>query len=68
MAPPVRCGYCAAKIWRRIGRIELGNDADNVRVDNARHRVLVGCGDGALAVVDPVNPDQDRRYQAQRPP
>jgi YVTN family beta-propeller protein len=25
-----------------IGRIELGSDADNVRVDNARHQVLVG--------------------------
>jgi DNA-binding beta-propeller fold protein YncE len=37
-----------------IGRIELGNDADNVRVDNFRHRVLVGYGDGALAVIDPA--------------
>ncbi len=35
------------------GRIELGGDADNVRVDNARHRVLVGYGKGALAVIDP---------------
>jgi DNA-binding beta-propeller fold protein YncE len=25
-----------------IGRIELGDDADNVRVDSARNRVLVG--------------------------
>ena len=35
------------------GRIELGADADNVRIDNARNRVLVGYGKGALAVIDP---------------
>ena len=38
-----------------IGRIELGDDADNVRIDTARKRVLVGYGKGALAVIDPVN-------------
>jgi DNA-binding beta-propeller fold protein YncE len=37
-----------------IGRIELGGDADNVRVDAKRHRVLVGYGKGALAVIDPA--------------
>ena len=36
-----------------IGRIELGDDADNVRVDAAHKRVLVGYGKGALAVIDP---------------
>ncbi|HKS89622.1 MAG TPA: YncE family protein [Stellaceae bacterium] len=36
-----------------VGRIELGKDADNVRVDAARGRVLVGYGDGAIAVIDP---------------
>jgi DNA-binding beta-propeller fold protein YncE len=38
-----------------VGRIELGDDADNVRVDSARERVLVGYGKGALAVIDPVS-------------
>jgi DNA-binding beta-propeller fold protein YncE len=38
-----------------IGRIELGDDADNVRVDTARNRVLVGYGNGALAVIDPAS-------------
>jgi DNA-binding beta-propeller fold protein YncE len=37
-----------------IGRIELGDDADNVRVDAPRNRVLVGYGKGALAVIDPA--------------
>jgi DNA-binding beta-propeller fold protein YncE len=36
------------------GRLELGDDADNVRVDAPRNRVLVGYGKGALAVIDPV--------------
>src|SRR5262249_31363590 len=34
-------------------RIELGADADNVRIDNARNRVLVGYGKGTLAVIGP---------------
>ena len=39
----------------QIGRIELGDDADNVRVDATHNRVLVGYGKGALAVIDPIN-------------
>ena len=35
------------------GRIDLGEDADNVRIDAARNRVLVGYGKSALAVIDP---------------
>ena len=38
-----------------IGRIELGDDADNVRLDAAHKRVLVGYGKGALAVIDPAS-------------
>jgi hypothetical protein len=38
-----------------IGRIELGDDADNVRVDTTRKRVFVGYGKGALAVINPVS-------------
>ena len=37
-----------------VGRVELGDDADNVRVDARRNRVLVGYGKGALAVIDPA--------------
>src|ERR1700739_4308952 len=36
-----------------VGRVELGHDADNVRVDTPRNRVLVGYGNGALAAIDP---------------
>jgi hypothetical protein len=38
-----------------IGRIELGDDADNVRIDAQRNRVLIGYGKGALAIIDPEN-------------
>ena len=34
------------------GQIALGDDADNVRVDDAANRVFVGYGSGALAVID----------------
>jgi len=34
-------------------RIELGSDADNIRVDAAANRIFVGYGSGALAVIDP---------------
>jgi hypothetical protein len=37
------------------GRIELGDDANNVRVDAARNRVFVGYGKDALAVIDPAS-------------
>lgn len=37
-----------------IARIEIGEDADNVRVDQAHQRVLVGYGNGGLAVIDPA--------------
>jgi YVTN family beta-propeller protein len=35
------------------GRIELGDDADNIRVDRQANRVFVGYGKGVLAVIDP---------------
>jgi DNA-binding beta-propeller fold protein YncE len=37
------------------GRIELGDDADNIRLDSWRNRIVVGYGKGALAVIDPAN-------------
>ena len=37
-----------------LGHIDLGDDADNVRIDAMRRRVLVGYGNGAVAVIDPA--------------
>jgi len=36
-----------------IGTLDLGDDADNVRVDRQTGRVLVGYGSGGVAVIDP---------------
>ena len=38
-----------------VGVIDLGDDADNVRVDPRSGQVFVGYGKGGLAVVDPVS-------------
>jgi DNA-binding beta-propeller fold protein YncE len=35
-----------------LGRIDLGGDADNVRIDAAHRRVVVGYGEGGLAIID----------------
>lgn len=37
------------------GAIALGDDADNIRIDPQRSRVVVGYGNGALALIDPTN-------------
>jgi YVTN family beta-propeller protein len=39
--------------YKTTGQIELGSDADNVRIDAAAKRVFVGFGDGGLAAFDP---------------
>jgi YVTN family beta-propeller protein len=38
-----------------VGRMDLGNDADNIRVDVPAGRVYVGYGSGALAVIEVSN-------------
>lgn len=43
-----------ANEYKPIGRIDLGGDADNIRIDAANKRVIVGYGDGGLAILDPA--------------
>lgn len=38
--------------YEPAGRLDLGADADNIRVDAAANRIFIGHGDGALATVD----------------
>ena len=38
--------------YAAAGRIDLGEDADNIRVDSAANQILVGYGSGGLAVID----------------
>jgi YVTN family beta-propeller protein len=40
--------------YKPNGQIELGSDADNVRVDPVANRILIGYGSGALAIIDPT--------------
>src|SRR5437773_3782463 len=42
-----------AKSFALITNLKLGSDADNVRFDSGKGRVLVGYGDGALGIIDP---------------
>lgn len=37
-----------------LARIETGDDADNIRIDGKRQQVLVGYGNGGIAVIDPA--------------
>ncbi len=37
-----------------MGAVALGDDADNVRLDAYRNRIVIGYGKGALAVIDPM--------------
>jgi YVTN family beta-propeller protein len=39
--------------YKATGRIELGSDADNIRVDAGAERVFIGYGSGGLSVIDP---------------
>jgi DNA-binding beta-propeller fold protein YncE len=43
---------------QQTATIELKDDADNVRYDNASHRFWVGYGDGGLAAIDPESGKQ----------
>ena len=41
--------------YGEAGRLDLGEDADNVRIDAGVDRVLVGYGAGAIAMIDPAS-------------
>jgi DNA-binding beta-propeller fold protein YncE len=45
-------GFWNAASFKQIKTARFGGDADNVRYDSANHRVYVGYGQGALAVLD----------------
>jgi hypothetical protein len=39
---------------RPAGTVNLGSDADNVRIDQASGEVVMGYGNGGVAIIDPV--------------
>jgi YVTN family beta-propeller protein len=40
--------------YTQTGRIDLGDDADNIRIDPDTKHVLIGYGGGAIATIDPA--------------
>jgi DNA-binding beta-propeller fold protein YncE len=38
--------------YAAAGQVELGDDADNIRVDSAANQLVVGYGSGGLAIID----------------
>jgi DNA-binding beta-propeller fold protein YncE len=40
--------------YAETGRVDMGDDADNVRIDPNTQHVLVGYGAGAIATIDPA--------------
>jgi YVTN family beta-propeller protein len=40
--------------YKAAGGIDLGGDADNIRIDAAAKRVIIGYGAGGLAILDPA--------------
>jgi DNA-binding beta-propeller fold protein YncE len=45
--------YRDSDVLQPAGTIALGDDADNIRLDTWRDRIVVGYGKGALAMIDP---------------
>jgi DNA-binding beta-propeller fold protein YncE len=43
-----------AENLKPLGRIDLKKDADNIRIDVRNNNIVVGYGDGGLAIIDPV--------------
>jgi len=41
--------------YAAAGQIDLGDDADNIRLDIPANRIVVGYGSGGLAVIDPAS-------------
>ena len=41
--------------YTAAGQIDLGDDADNIRLDIPGNRIVVGYGSGGLAVIDPTS-------------
>ncbi len=54
----VACGDGSVRFYdqdrHELARIDLGDDADNARVDPRNGHVIVGYGKGALATIDPI--------------
>jgi DNA-binding beta-propeller fold protein YncE len=52
------CEIYDGKSFQTVGQLNLEDDADNVRYDDARKKIYVGFGNGGIAVVDAADGKQ----------
>ena len=62
----VACGDGSVRFYdaagkRQVAKLDLGSDADNVRVDPRNGHIVVGYGSGGLAVIDPATHSELRK-------
>jgi hypothetical protein len=48
--------FFSGKDFSQQGTVQLGADADDVRIDRQTGKVIVGYGNGGLAIIDPAQP------------
>jgi DNA-binding beta-propeller fold protein YncE len=48
------CDIYDAKSFQLIGKMEFGDDADNVRYDSASKRIYVGFGSGGIGIINAI--------------
>ncbi len=52
------CNIYDANSFQLIGKVEFGDDADNVRYDSASKRIYVGFGSGGIGIINAVDGKQ----------
>jgi hypothetical protein len=52
------CNIYDADSFQLIGKVDFGDDADNVRYDNALKRIYVGFGSGGIGIINAVDGKQ----------
>jgi DNA-binding beta-propeller fold protein YncE len=55
-----RCDIYDAKSWQPVGRVDFGDDADNVRYDSAAKQICVGFGNGGIGFISAADGKQAR--------
>ncbi len=52
------CKIFDGKSFQKVDEVNLNDDADNVRYDDAAKKIYVGYGNGGIAIIDAVNGKQ----------
>ncbi len=57
------CNIYDGKSFALAGSVDLQDDADNVRPDNATRQIYVGYGNGGIGVIDPGSAQRIRSFE-----